>query len=31
MRVHANNERIDLENLRFGTKALVALLKEVAA
>ncbi len=30
MRVHANNERIDLENLKSGTKALVDLLKAVA-
>jgi len=30
MRVHANNERIDLENLKFGTKALVDILKAVA-
>lgn len=30
MRVHANNERIDLENLRSATKALIDILKEVA-
>jgi acetylornithine deacetylase/succinyl-diaminopimelate desuccinylase-like protein len=30
MRVHGNNERIDLENLRFGTKMLVDLIKEIA-
>ncbi len=31
MRVHANNERIDLKNLLFGTKALVQIMKEMAA
>ena len=31
MRVHGNNERIDLENLRSGTKMLVEIIKEVAA
>jgi acetylornithine deacetylase/succinyl-diaminopimelate desuccinylase-like protein len=31
MRVHGNNERIPVENLRFGTKMLVDILKEVAA
>lgn len=31
MRVHGNNERIAVENLRFGTKMLVDILKEVAA
>jgi acetylornithine deacetylase/succinyl-diaminopimelate desuccinylase-like protein len=30
MRVHAHNERIDLENLKFGTKILVEIIKEVA-
>jgi len=30
MRVHANNERIDLKNLKFGTKALLEIIKEVA-
>jgi acetylornithine deacetylase/succinyl-diaminopimelate desuccinylase-like protein len=30
MRVHGNNERIDLENLRFGTKMLVEIIKEIA-
>jgi len=30
MKVHANNERIDLENLRLGTKMLVEIIKEVA-
>jgi acetylornithine deacetylase/succinyl-diaminopimelate desuccinylase-like protein len=30
LRVHATNERIALENLRFGTKMLVDLLKEIA-
>jgi acetylornithine deacetylase/succinyl-diaminopimelate desuccinylase-like protein len=31
LRVHGNNERIDPENLRFGTKLLVEIIKEVAA
>jgi hypothetical protein len=31
MRVHGNNERIAVENLKFGTKMLVDILKEVAA
>jgi acetylornithine deacetylase/succinyl-diaminopimelate desuccinylase-like protein len=30
MRVHANNERINLKNLRLGTKMLVEIIKEVA-
>jgi acetylornithine deacetylase/succinyl-diaminopimelate desuccinylase-like protein len=30
MRVHGNNERIAIENLRFGMKMLVEILKEVA-
>jgi acetylornithine deacetylase/succinyl-diaminopimelate desuccinylase-like protein len=30
MRVHGNNERIAVENLRFGTKMLVGILNEVA-
>lgn len=30
MKVHANNERIDLENLKFGTKMLLEIIKEVA-
>jgi acetylornithine deacetylase/succinyl-diaminopimelate desuccinylase-like protein len=31
LRVHGNNERIAVENLRFGVKMLVDILKEVAA
>lgn len=31
MSVHGNNERIELENLRFGTKALLEILKNIAA
>jgi acetylornithine deacetylase/succinyl-diaminopimelate desuccinylase-like protein len=30
MKVHANNERINLENLKFGTKILLEIIKEVA-
>jgi len=30
MRIHGNNERIALENLRFGTRMLVEIIKEVA-
>jgi len=30
MRVHGNNERIALENLRFGMKMMVDILKEIA-
>lgn len=30
MRVHGNNERIELENLRFGTKVLLEILKNIA-
>jgi acetylornithine deacetylase/succinyl-diaminopimelate desuccinylase-like protein len=30
MRVHGNNERIAIENLRFGMKMMVEILKEVA-
>jgi acetylornithine deacetylase/succinyl-diaminopimelate desuccinylase-like protein len=30
MNVHANNERIDLENLKSGTKMLMEIIKEVA-
>jgi acetylornithine deacetylase/succinyl-diaminopimelate desuccinylase-like protein len=30
LRVHGNNERIELENLRFGMKMMVEILKEVA-
>ncbi len=30
MRVHGNNERIDLENLKFGMRMLVEMMKEVA-
>jgi acetylornithine deacetylase/succinyl-diaminopimelate desuccinylase-like protein len=30
LRVHGNNERIALENLRFGMKMLVEIIKEVA-
>jgi acetylornithine deacetylase/succinyl-diaminopimelate desuccinylase-like protein len=30
LRVHGNNERVALENLRFGVKMLVEILKEVA-
>jgi acetylornithine deacetylase/succinyl-diaminopimelate desuccinylase-like protein len=29
-RVHGNDERIALENLRFGMKMLVEIIKEVA-
>jgi acetylornithine deacetylase/succinyl-diaminopimelate desuccinylase-like protein len=28
--VHGNNERIAVENLRFGTRMLVEILKEIA-
>ncbi|MBM4279078.1 MAG: M20/M25/M40 family metallo-hydrolase, partial [Deltaproteobacteria bacterium] len=30
MNVHANNERIELENIRFGTKVLVEIIREIA-
>jgi acetylornithine deacetylase/succinyl-diaminopimelate desuccinylase-like protein len=30
MRVHGNDERVSLENLKFGMKMLVEVLKEVA-
>jgi acetylornithine deacetylase/succinyl-diaminopimelate desuccinylase-like protein len=30
LRVHGNNERVALENLKFGTKMLVEILKEIA-
>jgi acetylornithine deacetylase/succinyl-diaminopimelate desuccinylase-like protein len=30
LRVHGNNERIALENLRFGMKMMVEILKEIA-
>ncbi len=30
LRVHGNNERVALDNLRFGTKMLVEVLKEIA-
>jgi len=30
LRIHGNNERIAIENLRFGMKALVDILKEIA-
>lgn len=30
MRVHGNNERVALENLRFGMKMMVGLIKEIA-
>jgi len=30
MNVHANNERIELENIRFGTKMLVEIIREIA-
>ena len=30
MSVHGNNERIAIENLRFGMKMMVDILKEVA-
>ena len=31
LRVHGNNERIAVENLRFGMKMMVEILKEIAA
>jgi acetylornithine deacetylase/succinyl-diaminopimelate desuccinylase-like protein len=31
LRVHGNNERIAIENLRFGMKMLVEMMKEIAA
>jgi acetylornithine deacetylase/succinyl-diaminopimelate desuccinylase-like protein len=31
MIIHGNDERIALENLRFGTKMLVEIIREVAA
>jgi len=31
VRVHGNNERISLDNLRFGMKMIVEIIKEVAA
>ena len=30
LRVHGNNERVALENLKFGMKMLVEILKEIA-
>jgi carboxypeptidase PM20D1 len=30
LRIHGNNERIAVENLKFGVKMLVDILKEVA-
>jgi acetylornithine deacetylase/succinyl-diaminopimelate desuccinylase-like protein len=30
LRVHGNNERVALENLRFGTRMLVEIMKEIA-
>ncbi len=30
MRVHGNNERVALENLRFGTKMMLEIIKEIA-
>jgi hypothetical protein len=30
LRVNGNNERVALENLRFGTRMLVEILKEIA-
>jgi len=30
LRVHGNNERVAVENLRFGTKMMVEILKEIA-
>jgi acetylornithine deacetylase/succinyl-diaminopimelate desuccinylase-like protein len=30
LRVHGNNERIAIENLRFGTKMMVDILTEIA-
>jgi acetylornithine deacetylase/succinyl-diaminopimelate desuccinylase-like protein len=30
LRVHGNNERVALENLKFGTRMLVEILKEIA-
>jgi acetylornithine deacetylase/succinyl-diaminopimelate desuccinylase-like protein len=30
LRVHGNNERVALENLRFGTKMMVEILKEIS-
>ena len=30
MRIHGNNERIALENLRFGTRMLVEMIREIA-
>jgi acetylornithine deacetylase/succinyl-diaminopimelate desuccinylase-like protein len=30
LRVHGNNERVALENLRFGTRMMVEILKEIA-
>ena len=31
MRVHGNNERIAVENLRFGMKSMLEIVKEIAA
>jgi acetylornithine deacetylase/succinyl-diaminopimelate desuccinylase-like protein len=31
LRVHGNNERVALDNLRFGMKMMVEILKEIAA
>jgi acetylornithine deacetylase/succinyl-diaminopimelate desuccinylase-like protein len=30
LRIHGNNERIATENLRFGMKMMVEILKEIA-
>jgi acetylornithine deacetylase/succinyl-diaminopimelate desuccinylase-like protein len=31
MRVHGNNERIAVENLRFGIKTMLEVVREIAA
>ena len=31
LRVHGNNERVALENLKFGMKMMVEIIKEIAA
>jgi acetylornithine deacetylase/succinyl-diaminopimelate desuccinylase-like protein len=30
LKVHGNNERVALENLKFGTRMLVEILKDIA-
>jgi carboxypeptidase PM20D1 len=30
LRVHGNNERVALENLRFGTRMMLDIIKEIA-